>query len=85
MPSWRTHHAARIYSGEGTTEARDVGIIADQAKMRRDPQPVRAEDETIVELRLLTARRADLVHDRTRSYNRFRATLLEYFPALGAS
>ncbi|MGT2462950.1 IS110 family transposase [Sinomonas atrocyanea] len=85
IPGRTVHHAARIYSGEGKTDAKDAGIIADQARMRRDLQPVRAEDETIVELRLLTARRADLVHDRTRAYNRLRATLLEYFPALEAS
>jgi transposase len=85
IPGRAVHHAARIYSGEGKTDAKDAWIIADQARMRRDLQPVRAEDETIVELRLLTGRRADLVHDRTRSYNRLRAAMLEYFPALEAS
>lgn len=85
IPGRTVHHAARIYSGEGKTDAKDAHIIADQARMRRDLQPVRAEDETIVELRLLTARRSDLVHDRTRSFNRLRATLLEFFPALEAA
>lgn len=33
-------------------------------------------------LRLLTARRTDLICDRVRSINRLRATLLEYFPTL---
>jgi hypothetical protein len=35
-----------------------------------------------VDLRLLTARRTDLICDRVRAINRLRATLLEYFPAL---
>jgi transposase len=57
-------------------------VIADQARMRRDLQPLRAGDEITVELRILTARRADLVADRTRAINRLRAQLGEYFPAL---
>lgn len=38
-----------------------------------------------VDLRLLTAKRLDLIHDRVRTINRLRATLLEYFPALEAA
>ncbi|GFG55038.1 hypothetical protein MAGR_64790 [Mycolicibacterium agri] len=49
--------------------------------MRRDLQPLRAGDEIAVDLRILTARRIDLVADRTRAINRLRAQL-EYFPAL---
>lgn len=41
---------------------------------------MRAADRISVDLRLLTARRTDLICDRVRSINR--ATLLEYFPAL---
>lgn len=37
------------------------------------------------ELSLLTARRTDLVIDRTRALNRLRATLLEFFPGLEAA
>ncbi|BCO36211.1 IS110 family transposase [Mycobacterium heckeshornense] len=61
---------------------RPAAIIADQARMRRDLQPLRPGDEIAVELRILTSRRADLVADRTRAINRLRAQLLEYFPAL---
>jgi transposase len=43
---------------------------------------VRGADQISVDLRLLTARRTDLVCDRVRAINRLRATLLEYFPAL---
>ena len=50
--------------------------------MRTDLQPVRDADQISVDLRMLTARRTDLVCDRVRAINRLRATLLEYFPAL---
>lgn len=50
-------------------------MIADQARMRRDLQPLRAG-------RLLTARRADKSADRVRAIKRLQAQLLEYFPAL---
>jgi transposase len=76
------HHAAAGYRGEGKTDAKDATVIADQARIRRDLQPLRPGDDIAVELRILTSRRADLVADRTRAINRMRAQLLEYFPAL---
>lgn len=85
IPGRTVHHAARTYRGDGKTDAKDAGIIADQARMRRDLQPVRTGDEIATELRLLAAHRTDLVCDRTRAFNRLRATLLEYFPALEAA
>lgn len=82
IPGRIVHHAAATYRGDGKTDAKDARIIADQARMRTDLQPVRGADQISVDLRLLTARRTDLVCDRVRSINRLRATLLEYFPAL---
>ncbi len=76
------HRAAGSYRGEGKTDAKDAAIIADQARMRRDLQPLRVGDDIAVQLRILTSRRTDLVADRTRAINRLRAQLLEYFPAL---
>jgi transposase len=76
------HHAAATYQGAGKTDAKDARIIADQARMRTDLQPVREADQISVDLRMLTSRRTDLVCDRVRAINRLRATLLEYFPAL---
>jgi hypothetical protein len=43
---------------------------------------LRPGDELAVELKLLTARRADLVADRTRAISRLRALLTSIFPAL---
>lgn len=85
LPGRIVHHAAATYRGDGKTDAKDARIIADQAQMRTDLQPVRRGDQISADLRLLTARRTDLVFDRVRAINRLRATMLEYFPALEAA
>jgi transposase len=82
IPGRTVYHASGGYRGDGKTDAKDAAVIADQARMRRDLQPLRPGDEIGVDLRILTARRGDLVADRTRAINRLRAQLLEYFPAL---
>jgi transposase len=82
IPGRTVYHASGGYRGDGKTDAKDAAVIADQARMRRDLQPLRPGDETAAGLRILTARRSDLVADRTRAFNRLRAPLLEYFPAL---
>ncbi|MFF9217131.1 IS110 family RNA-guided transposase [Streptomyces viridosporus] len=82
IPGRTVHHASGSYRGDGKTDAKDAYIIADQARMRRDLQPLQHGDEIAVDLRILTARRYDLAADRTRAINRLRAQLLEYFPAL---
>ncbi|ALV43614.1 transposase [Pseudarthrobacter sulfonivorans] len=82
IPGRIVHHAAATYRGDGKTDAKDARIIADQARMRTDLQPVRGGDQISVDLQLLTARRTDLMCDRVRAINRLRAMLLEYFPAL---
>lgn len=82
IPGRIVHHASATYRGDGKTDAKDAGIIADQARMRRDLQPIRGADQISVDLRMMTARRTDLICDRVRAINRLRATLLEYFPAL---
>jgi transposase len=85
IPGRIVHHAAATYRGGGKTDAKDARIIAGQARMRTDLQPVRGGDQISTDLRLLTARRTDLVCDRVRAINRLRATMLEYFPALEAA
>ena len=82
IPGRIVHHAAATYRGDGKTDAKDARIIADQARMRTDLQPVRIADQVAVDLRLLTSHRLDVIHDRVRAINRLRAVLLEYFPAL---
>ncbi|MEU3620787.1 IS110 family transposase [Streptomyces sp. NPDC006872] len=76
------HRASESYRGEGKTDAKDAAVIADQARIRRDLHPLRAGDETVTDLKILTGRRTDLVADRTRTVNRLRAQLTGIFPGL---
>jgi transposase len=71
-------------SRDGKTDAKDARIIADQARMRADLQPVRSGDQISAELRMLTSRRTDLVYDRVRAINRLRALMVEVLPGLGS-
>jgi len=82
IPGMTVNRASAGYRGQGKTDARDAAVIADQARVRRDLNPIRPGDEIAVELSLLTARRSDLVTDRTRSINRLRDLLVRIFPAL---
>ncbi|MGW1810237.1 IS110 family transposase [Streptomyces sp. NPDC002078] len=82
IPGVAVNRATDSYRGQGKTDARDARVIADQARMRRDLLPIRLDDEDVVELRLLTDRRTDLVAERTRVINRLRALLNSMFPAL---
>ena len=76
------HRASEGYRGEGKTDAKDAAVIADQARIRRDLRPLRAGDETVTDLKILTGRRMDLVADRTRTVNRLRGQLTGIFPGL---
>jgi transposase len=82
VPGRMVNRMTGAYRGEGKTDAKDARVIADQVRMRADLSPLAPGDDLITELRMLTARRADLVTDRTRAINRLRATLLEISPAL---
>ncbi|MGV0750939.1 IS110 family transposase [Mycolicibacter minnesotensis] len=76
--------ASAVYrGGEGKTDAKDARVIADQSRMRGTDLPVlHPDDDLITELRMLTAHRADLVADRTRTINRLRQQLIAICPAL---
>jgi len=82
LPGVAVNRISGVYRGEGKTDAKDAAIIADQARMRRDLRELRLEPESIAELRMLTAHRADVAADRTRSINRLRVRLLGVFPSL---
>ncbi|RKE04986.1 transposase [Streptomyces sp. TLI_171] len=77
IPGRTVNRASAGYRGEGKTDARDAVVIADQARMRRDLMPVNVAGEELTELRLATARRTDLVRDRTRAVNRLRGLLTD--------
>ncbi|MFI6392559.1 IS110 family transposase [Nonomuraea sp. NPDC050540] len=82
VPGIVVNRAAEGYRGAGKTDAKDALIIADQARMRRDLTVVDGDDDLVVELRMLVARRKDLAADRTRAINRLHDQLLAICPAL---
>ncbi|MFJ7497947.1 IS110 family transposase [Streptomyces sp. NPDC097727] len=79
------HRASESYRGEGKTDAKDAAVIADQIRIRRDLHPIRTGDEAVIDLKILTGRRMDLVADRTRTVNRLRGQLTGIFPGLERS
>jgi transposase len=74
--------AAVGYRGAATTDAKDARSIAEPSRMRRDLPELRPGQDLVVERRILTSRRADLVADRTRASNRLRQQLTAICPAL---
>jgi transposase len=76
--------ASTVYrGGESKTDAKDARVIADQSRMRGEDLPVlHPDDDLVTELRMLTAHRADLVADRTRTINRLRQQLIAVCPAV---
>lgn len=76
--------ASTVYrGGESKSDAKDARVIADQSRMRGQDLPVlQPDDDLVTELRMLTAHRADLVADRTRTINRLRQQLIAVCPAL---
>ncbi|MGW4460299.1 IS110 family transposase [Streptomyces albidoflavus] len=76
------NRASEGYRGDGKTDAKDAAVIADQARIRHDLMPLRAGDELVSELKVLTRHRRDLSDDRTRTINRLRGHLTEIFPGL---
>lgn len=65
--------------GDRKTDAADALHVAQVALFRQDLRPVAQEDQTTI-LRLLTERRDDLVHERTRVLNRLHAVLRDLVP-----
>ena len=82
VPGLSVDRARESYRGESKTDARDARVIADQARMRGDLGKLKPGEQEIAELRLLLARRRDLVTDQTRSITRLREALVSLFPAL---
>lgn len=82
VPGIMVNRAAAGYRGAGKTDAKDALIIADQARMRRDLTILDGDDELVVELRMLVARRQDLAADRVRAVNRLHDQMLAICPAL---
>ncbi|MGI5509139.1 IS110 family transposase [Streptomyces sp. CA-106131] len=82
IPGRAVSRASEGYRGEGKTDAKDAAIIADQARIRRDLQPLRPSDELVAAIKVHTGHRRDLADDRTRVINRLHNHLTSIFPAL---
>lgn len=70
--------------GENKSDPRDAAAIAELVARRRDLRVVEAEAELDAEIRLLVARRRELVVDQTRRVNRLRDLLASIHPGLEA-
>jgi len=68
--------------GEHKSDPRDAAVIADQVRHRRDLRPIEPLGEMDAEIRLLVARRRELVGDQTRRINRLRDLLASIHPGL---
>jgi transposase len=68
--------------GEHKSDPRDAAVIADQVRHRRDLRAIEPVGELDTEIRLLVARRRDLVADQTRRINRLRDLLASIHPGL---
>lgn len=71
--------------GEAKSDPRDAKTIADQLRLRSDPDDWRVlnqPDDISLDLRLLVSRRRDLVVDQTRRLARLREMLASIFPGL---
>ncbi|WP_244291413.1 IS110 family transposase [Streptomyces subrutilus] len=77
------HQAPTTYRGEDETDARDAFVIADQARVRRGVSMFRPGDDIALDLRVLTARRLGVVHDRSRRINRLRGPAPGVLPCTG--
>lgn len=82
VPGLAVDRARDAYRGESKTDRRDARVIADQARMRGDFSELGPEEDAMAELRLLLARRRDLVVDQTRAITRLGEALVSLFPAL---
>lgn len=82
VPGRLVNRMAGAFAGEGKTDARDARTIAETARMRTDLTVVTGIDELIADLKVLVARREDLMADWVRQINRLRDLLASIFPAL---
>jgi transposase len=68
--------------GEHKSDRRDAAVIADQVRHRQDLRAIDPLSELDAEIRLLVARRRELVAEQTRRINRLRDLLSSIHPGL---
>lgn len=82
VPGRLVNRMAGAFAGEGKTDAKDARTIAETARMRADLTVVTGAGELIADLKVMVARREDLMADWVRQVNRLREVLASIFPAL---
>ena len=82
VPGRLVNRMSGAFTGEGKTDAKDPHTIAETARLRGDLAPVTVPDQVVGDLRVLTARREDLMTDWVRGVNRLRELLGSIFPGL---
>lgn len=83
VPGLAVNRARRATTGgERKSDPKDAAVIADQVRLRTDLRPVTPQSELDAGLRLLVARRRDLVADQTRRLGRLRDLLTSIHPGL---
>lgn len=82
VPGRLVNRMAGAFAGEGKTDAKDAHTIAQTARLRQDLATITSPDQVVTDLRVLTARREDLMADWVRGINRVRDLLASVFPAL---
>jgi transposase len=68
--------------GQNKSDPRDARVIAEQVRTRNDLRPLRPQGELLVQLRLVTGRRRDLVGEQTRRLARLHDLLVCVHPGL---
>lgn len=82
VPGRLVNRMAGAFAGEGKTDAKDAKTIAETARLRGDLVAITSPDQVVSDLRVLTARREDLMADWVRGINRVRDLLASVFPSL---
>ncbi|MCP2318127.1 Transposase [Nocardia amikacinitolerans] len=82
VPGRLVNRMAGAFAGEGKTDAKDARTIAETARMRTDLTPITSPDQIVTDLKVLIARRENLMTDWVRGINQLREMLASIFPAL---
>ncbi|WP_406231258.1 IS110 family transposase [Nocardia sp. NBC_01009] len=82
VPGRLVNRMAGAFTGEGKTDAKDARTIAETARMRGDLTPITSPDQIVTDLKVLIARRENLMTDWVRGINQLREMLASIFPAL---
>src|SRR5690242_3015220 len=82
MPGRLVNRMAGAFAGEGKTDAKDARTIAETARLRGDLTPLTSPDQIVTDLKVLTARRENLMTDWVRGINQLREMLASIFPSL---